>query len=96
MWKRGQWLAVCDVCGWEFLSGELRERWDGLMVDKACWETRHPQEFIKAVKESTIPWARPEPTDVFVSEEYVETLYYSLSDPVNNLPGEYTNRLGIN
>lgn len=95
-WKRGQWLAVCDVCGFEFLSGQLRERWDGLMVDDRCFETQHPQEFVRSVKESTIPWSRPEPDGIDISpNDYVESGYISASDPTTNLPGEYTNRLGI-
>lgn len=81
-WKRGQWWAVCDVCGFEFLSGKLKKRWDGLMVDDACFETRHPQEFVRSVKESTIPWSRPEPTAIDIGPSYPEWLY---PPPVGNV-----------
>jgi hypothetical protein len=92
-WKRGQWLAVCDVCGWEFLSGQLRKRWDGLMVDDACWETQHPQEFIRPIKESTVPWTRPEPEGIDVSPfDYVEDDYYMIYNSVTGIPGPYTSR----
>jgi len=71
MWKRGKWLAICDVCGFEHYNTELKKRWDGLMVCKDDWEPRHPQDFVRSVKESTIPWSRPEPADVFVSVPYI-------------------------
>lgn len=76
MWKRGQWYAVCDVCGFKFLSGVMRERWDGLTVDPACWETRHPQELIRPVKEQTPAWTNPEPDDLAISpHDYTEYNY---------------------
>lgn len=63
----GQWNAVCDRCGFEYKSGQLRQEWTGLMVCKGCWEPRHPQTMIQVPQdESAIPWSRPEPTDVYV------------------------------
>ncbi len=76
-YKPGNWLAICDRCGMEFLSGQLKLTWDGLRVDAACWEPRHPQDFVRGVKEATIPWARPEPTDVEIGPfNYVENGYW--------------------
>lgn len=37
----------CDVCGFEYKSHELIKRWDGLMVCKADWESRHPMDFYR-------------------------------------------------
>jgi len=70
VYKKGCWNAICDVCGFEFKSDKLKERWDGLMVCREDWETRHPQDFVRPVKESVIPWSRPEPADVFVEIDY--------------------------
>lgn len=70
--KRG-WKAVCDRCGFWFHSYELRRTWDGLMVHDACYETRHPQDFVKGIiDKQTVPWTRPEPTDVFTPVCYLE------------------------
>lgn len=56
---QGTWNVVCDVCGFKFKAFELRRRWDGMMVCPADYEERHPQEFIKPVKErSGVPWTR--------------------------------------
>lgn len=63
-YKRGSWNAVCDVCGFEFKSDELRKNWKGLMVCREDYEQRHPQDFIRARHEDTsVPWSRPEPED---------------------------------
>ena len=66
-YKAGQWNAVCDVCGFEYKSGELKLRWDGLMTCPGDWEMRNPQDLMKAPPpERAIPWSRPEGQDVFI------------------------------
>ena len=63
----GQWNAICDVCGQKYKSGDMKKRWDGLMVCPHDWEPRHPQDFLRAVPDrQAVPWSRPETTDVFV------------------------------
>lgn len=62
----GKWLSICDVCGFRFYNTELRKDWRGLMVDDACFETRHPQDFLRVPTDNpAVPWTRPEPPDVF-------------------------------
>jgi hypothetical protein len=69
------WRAICDRCGFEFYSFELKKEWNGLMTCNACWEPRHPQDFVRAVRdEQTVPWTRPEPEDEFVPVCYLEGL----------------------
>ena len=64
----GDWLADCDVCGFTFKASELKDRWDGLKVCAADWETRHIADFIKAPKgEKALPWTRPEAADQFTT-----------------------------
>lgn len=64
----GQWNAICDICGFEFKSGELRKNWMGLMVCSKDFETRHPQELIRVkADEPSVPWSRPE-VDVFLRD----------------------------
>lgn len=68
----GQWNCVCDRCGFEYKSPELRKDWQGLMVCKACYEPRHPQDFIRIKPErGAPPWVRPEPPDTFVNICYI-------------------------
>lgn len=64
-YKKGCWNAICDICGFKFKSDELRKNWKGLYVCKEDWEPRHPQDFLRARKESpSISWSRPKPTDI--------------------------------
>lgn len=57
--KSGQWNVDCDVCGFQFKSGDIRKRWDGLMVCKKDWEPDHPQKYLR-VRETglAVPFVR--------------------------------------
>ena len=62
-YKPGAWNVTCDRCGRKFKSTELRRDWQGWMVCERDWETRHPQDFVKAGRPETAPgWTRPQPT----------------------------------
>lgn len=64
----GSWNAICDRCGFKYKSFQLKQEWTGQMVCTDCWEPRHPQDLIKIPKDDqSIPWARPEPADVFIT-----------------------------
>ena len=72
--KLGEWSVICDRCGWSRLSSQVVETWDGLIVcsprvKDGCFETRHPQDFIRSVKDdSSVPFVRSRPTDVYVDD----------------------------
>jgi len=52
----------CDRCGFDYRQSEIRKQWDGLMVCGKCWEPRHPQDFVKGVKDhQAVKDARPAP-----------------------------------
>ena len=71
--KLGEWLVACDRCGWKRYASQVVETWDGLIVCKpsikeGCFETRHPQDFIKQVKDDpSVPFIRSRSTDVYVA-----------------------------
>jgi len=66
-YKQGDHKAICDRCGYLFKASQLKKTWDGLFVDRACWEVRHPQDFLKGVKDDpSVAWTRPEGEDVEV------------------------------
>jgi hypothetical protein len=68
----GDWLAICDVCGFRFHASQLQKRWDGLMVCKEDMESRHPQDLLHVPRpEQAPPWTRPEPEDNEVTPDYV-------------------------
>ena len=65
--KRGDFNAVCDICGFKFKGSQLRKRWDGFMCCQDDWEPRPKQEFIRGIKENqATSFSRPESTDVFI------------------------------
>lgn len=64
---RGSWNAICDRCGGKFKSHDLRLTWDRLRVCDRCWETRHPQDWVRAAPAERPPdWTRPESAPIFV------------------------------
>ncbi len=69
----GQWRVICDVCGFEFYSGEVRKRWDGLIVCDKDYEVKHPQLYLRVNSRSSVPaFVRPEQPDVFIEPTYLD------------------------
>jgi hypothetical protein len=68
--KSGAWNVLCDRCGQKLKSTELRREWTGYMVCGPCFETRHPQDFLRVHEEKiSVPWSRPiedDTTSIFV------------------------------
>lgn len=75
-YKPGSWNVLCDVCGQKYKSDQLLKRWDGLMTCKGDWEPRHPQDLIRAIKETSnkLPWSRPDNDGISGGPDYI-TLY---------------------
>ena len=68
LYSHGQWNVICDACGRKFKNGDLRKRWDNLMVCNYDYEERQPQDFVRAaVDRLSVPWSRSEPSDIFDS-----------------------------
>ena len=66
-YDNGSWKVICDLCGREYKSNELKLRWDGLMVCSGDWEPRQPQDFVHGVADKIAPpFVRPEPADTFI------------------------------
>lgn len=53
--KLGDWNARCDRCGKKRKGSELRKQWNGIYVCPEHWEARHPQDFVRAIKENPTP-----------------------------------------
>ena len=66
-YDKGNWIAMCDVCGRKYKASALTKRWDGLMCCQQDWEIRQPQDFVRGVLDTQIaPWLRSEPSDSFI------------------------------
>ena len=70
--KPGEWNVHCDVCGFKFKSGQIKQRWDGFMVCEADWEADHPQKYIRVTETSqAVPYVREQQDDTFVTVCYL-------------------------
>jgi hypothetical protein len=81
-WKPGIWSAICDRCGFEYNSDQIRTEWTGLKVCSMCWEARHPQDLIRVQPEKIVPpWTRPEAEDAFaqVCDQCTSSAYAGLA-----------------
>ena len=59
-YKKGDYKAACDRCGFDYKASELREEWQGLKVCATCYEPRHPQDLLRIPRtERPVPWTRP-------------------------------------
>lgn len=57
---QGTYNAQCDECGRGFKFYDLRKRWDDAWTCSECWEPRHPQDFVRGVKDnSSVPIGKP-------------------------------------
>lgn len=65
----GEHWNICDVCGFAYRESELLLRWDGAVVCEKDYEERHPQTWVRGVKDDTSPDGlhRSEPTDQFTA-----------------------------
>lgn len=64
-YKPGDYWMLCDQCQLKMRASESGKRWDGLIVHKdpkrGCMESRHPQEFVRAVPDQKpLPVVRPD------------------------------------
>lgn len=56
----GDWNAVCFQCGRKRKASTLQKHWQGYWVCPEHWEPRHPQDFVRAIKDViTPPWQQP-------------------------------------
>jgi len=66
-WKLGDWLYVCQRCGFTKYGSEIRREWTGLRVCESCHEPRHPHDYVRGRSDDqTVPYANP-PTNVFLA-----------------------------
>ena len=77
----GTWNASCSMCGHKFKANQLTKNWQGQYRCSRCQESRHPQDFVRAVPDvQTPPWTQP-PSAEAVSQ--LPTLALNDSDDVD-------------
>ncbi len=69
IYKAGDYLVICDQCGFQRYASECRMSWDGLFVcADTCWEEKHPHytEPKPLGEKQKVPVYRPEVSENFV------------------------------
>jgi hypothetical protein len=57
---KGDYNVISDRDGGKYKRSECRKEWNGLLVHRDEWEPRHPQDFVKGVKDDmSVPDPRP-------------------------------------
>lgn len=71
--KSGCWNVICEVCGRQYKSDEVRKRWDGVIVCFKDFENRQPLDMIRPYPpERPVPFVRDEAEDEFIYVCYIE------------------------
>lgn len=70
---KGEWNAICDICGFQFKASELKENWKNQRVCKDDFEGKHPQMFVRAKPEKiSTEWSRlPGSTEVWTGADFI-------------------------
>lgn len=64
--KMGSFYRIDDRTGFATRAERTRQEWTGLIVDRARWEPRQPQDFVKGVvDDQTVPLPRPRSVDAY-------------------------------
>lgn len=74
VFREGDPPAICQRCGSKVHISEIRREWTSARVCRDCWDPRHPQEFVRGVRDrQQVPGgALPEPPDYFLSVNEVQ------------------------
>ena len=68
----GEFNLTCDRCSKKIKAHQAKHEWTGFIVCGDCYETRHPQDFVKAQTDKiTVPFTRPIPEYIFTSVPYI-------------------------
>lgn len=59
--------GICQRCGFEYPLHKLRREWTGLLVCKEDYDVRHPQDYVRGVRdEQAVRNPSPDPTPVYI------------------------------
>lgn len=65
-YRKGDHWVVDDRSGARIRASDSRMEWTGAIVHKDDWEPRHPQDFVRGVRDNqAVPNPRPVPPAVF-------------------------------
>ncbi len=66
--KPGAHNSICDRTGFKIKSTDIRKEWTGQSVRSQSWESRHPQDLIRAIPDrQDVADPNPEAADTFLA-----------------------------
>lgn len=68
-YKSGDPWCNCDICGFTYRNSQLKENHNGYHVCSECYESRHPQEYLRTEPDNIMPGCG-EDTDEFLDEPF--------------------------
>lgn len=72
-YKAGDYYIICDRCGFKIPRSRARKTWDNLIVCFNDFEYRHPQDFVRGVRDrQAVPEPRSEAPDTFLDTNDVQ------------------------
>lgn len=61
MYRPGDWLVICDMCGMRHYGSECKLNWKNQFVCGGCFDVRHPQDSVTGVPDDqSVPIPRPD------------------------------------
>ena len=69
-YKPGDYLVICDQCGFKRFASDCRMTWNKLFVcSDTCWEEKHPQytDPKPLGEKQNVPVRRSEPIEIFIT-----------------------------
>jgi len=68
-WRSGDHWVECMRCGFDIRQSDALKQWNGLIVCKECFETRHPQELIRSIPDNAQAkgLVNPSSPDIFIT-----------------------------
>lgn len=71
--RPGDWLYNCQRCGFTIYGSEVRREWTGLRVCSKCWDPRHPQDFLRGIRDDqAVPFANSPGEPYFLGANEVD------------------------
>lgn len=76
-YRHGDFNRICDRSGFKVKASRTQKEWNGLIVRREDWEPRHPQDYVRGVRDQqSVREARPEPVaDTFVDVPPAEDFF---------------------
>lgn len=86
--RNGDFLRVCDRTGFTVWASDTVKEWTGAIVHRGVWEARHPQDFVRGVRDD-MRVSDPRPDRSIANSNFVGPLVTEIAADVPGNQNEY-------